>query len=116
VADEDKAALISGAEALLFPSLYEGFGFPVLEGNACGTPVLAANASSLPEVAGQAALLVDPLDTAAIAEGIRRITADQGLRERLIRAGMENVKRFSWPQAAWQLLDALESAAGQEGG
>lgn len=113
VADEDKAALISGAQALLFPSLYEGFGFPVLEGNACGTPVLAADASSLPEIAGDAALLVDPLDTAAMAEGIRRIVVERPLRARLIQAGLENVKRFSWNEAAGRVLATLELAAGQ---
>jgi glycosyltransferase involved in cell wall biosynthesis len=113
VAVEDKAALISGAQALLFPSLYEGFGFPILEGNACGTPVLAADTSSLPEIAGQAALLVDPLDTGAIAEGINRITTDHPLRMRLAEAGLANVKRFSWEEAAGQVLAALEQAAGQ---
>jgi glycosyltransferase involved in cell wall biosynthesis len=113
VAAGDKAALISGAQALLFPSLYEGFGFPVLEGNACGTPVLAADASSLPEVAGQAALLVDPLDTAAIAEGMKRIVADRPLRVQLVQAGLENVKRFSWSETAGQVLATLEQAAGQ---
>jgi glycosyltransferase involved in cell wall biosynthesis len=116
VADEDKAALISGAQALLFPSLYEGFGFPVLEGNACGTPVMAAAASSLPEVAGEAALLVDPLDTVALAKGIQRITSDQDLRAQLVRAGYENVKRFNWAEAAGQLMTALEQAAGQQPG
>lgn len=113
VADEDKAALISGAQALLFPSLYEGFGFPVLEGNACGTPVLAADASSLPEIAADAALLVDPLNTGAIADGIQRITADQALRVRLVRAGLENVKRFNWEKSAGQVMAALEQVAGQ---
>jgi glycosyltransferase involved in cell wall biosynthesis len=113
VAGEDKAALISGAQALLFPSLYEGFGFPVLEGNACGAPVLAADSSSLPEIAGQAALLVDPLDMASIANGINRITADQALREQLVQAGFENIKRFSWDKAAEQLLAALGQIAGQ---
>jgi glycosyltransferase involved in cell wall biosynthesis len=114
VADEDKAALISGAEALLFPSLYEGFGFPVLEGNACGTPVLAANSSSLPEIAGEAAVLVDPLDTTDIARGITRISADQGLRQQLVAAGQVNIKRFSWTKAASQLLATLSWAGGQQ--
>lgn len=113
VADGDKADLISGAEALLFPSLYEGFGFPLLEGNACGTPVLAADASSLPEIADGAALLVDPLDTAGIASGIARITSDDPLRAQLIQAGLENVKRFDWTEAASKLLDVLGQAAAQ---
>ncbi len=75
--------------------------------------MLAADASSLPEIAGDAALLVDPLNTAAMAEGIRRIVADRPLRARLIRAGLENVKRFSWNEAAARLLATLELAAGQ---
>ena len=113
VADEDKAALISGAEALLFPSLYEGFGFPVLEGNACGTPVLAANSSSLPEIAGDAALLVDPLQLDDIAAGITIITTDQATRQRLQTAGLANIERFSWTEAAGQLLETLVRVASQ---
>ncbi len=108
VADEDKAALISGAEALLYPSLYEGFGFPVAESNVCGTPVLCSNTSSLPEIAGEAALMVDPLDTRAIARGIERITVDEVYRQTLIAAGYLNSKRFDWDQAADQLLQTLE--------
>jgi glycosyltransferase involved in cell wall biosynthesis len=111
VPDEDKAALISGAEALLFPSLYEGFGFPVLEGNMCKTPVLAANSSSLPEIADEAALLIDPLDTHAISESIGRIVADRDLRDTLVEAGQVNVKRFSWETAAQHVLAILEEAA-----
>ena len=70
IAAADKAALLSGALAYVFPSLYEGFGLPVLEAMACGMPVLTSQVSSLPEVAGQAALLVDPHDTTQIAAGI----------------------------------------------
>jgi len=111
VFDEDKAALIAGAEAMLFPSLYEGFGFPVVESNVCGTPVLCSNTSSLPEIAGEAALLVDPLDIGAIARGIERITTDEDYRQRLVDAGYHNSKRFDWDQAADQLLQTLERAA-----
>ena len=111
VADEDKAALISGAEALLFPSLYEGFGFPVLEGNICETPVLAANSSSLPEIADEAALLIDPLDTQAISDGIGQIVADMALREALVEAGRVNARRFKWQTAARRVLTTLEEAA-----
>jgi glycosyltransferase involved in cell wall biosynthesis len=112
IAYEDKAALISGAQALLLPSLYEGFGFPVLEGNACGTPVLCSNSSSLPEVAGDAALLVDPLDADQLAAAMRRITEDEPLRESLKQAGLKNVRRFNWQQAAGEVLHTLELAAG----
>ena len=111
ISDDDKAALISGAKALLFPSLYEGFGFPVLEGNVCETPVLAANSSSLPEIADQAALLVDPLNTRAIWESIGRIMADEALRDSLVEAGRINAKRFKWETAARRVLSTLEEAA-----
>ncbi|HSM57629.1 MAG TPA: glycosyltransferase family 1 protein [Candidatus Sulfomarinibacteraceae bacterium] len=111
VAAEDKAALLSGATALLFPSLYEGFGFPVLEAQACATAVLCADNSSLPEVAGDAALLVDARDTAAIAGGIRRLAEDGTLRQELVTAGLDNVQRFTWKNAAREALAALESAA-----
>ena len=112
VDEADKAALLSGAAALVFPSLYEGFGFPVLEAGACGAPVLCANTSSLPEVAGAAALLVDPLDTAALAEAMRRLTADELLREYLVARGYANLRRFQWPETAAKTLAILEAAAG----
>lgn len=111
IAEADKAALLSGATALLYPSLYEGFGFPLLEGQACGTAVLAANSSSLPEIAGESALLVDPLDTAVIASGIRELATDADLRAELVARGFANVSRFSWERAARQVLALLAQAA-----
>jgi glycosyltransferase involved in cell wall biosynthesis len=111
IAEEDKGALISAAEALVFPSLYEGFGFPLVEANVCGTPVLASNSSSLPEVAGDAALLVDPLDQMAIGHGISQILTDEKLRQNLVEAGIKNARRFSWETAAARILDVLENAA-----
>jgi glycosyltransferase involved in cell wall biosynthesis len=110
VAEADKAALLSGATALLFPSLYEGFGFPVLEAQACGTPVLSADNSSMPEIANDSALLVDAQDTGAIGEGIRRLAEDEALRERLVQAGKKNAGRFTWRRAARQALALLEEA------
>ncbi len=112
IEEEDKAALISGASAVVFPSLFEGFGFPLVEANACGTPVLAANTSSLPEIAGDAALLVDPLDIQAISQGMQRLVTDVTLRTRLIAAGLENCRRFTWQKTAKAVLDALLIAAG----
>jgi glycosyltransferase involved in cell wall biosynthesis len=111
VADVDKGALISGATTLLYPSLYEGFGFPLLEGQICGTPVIAANTSSLPEIAGDGAFMVDPLDTAAIAEAISRLVEDTRLQEELRQNGQINVRRFSWEKTAEQVLQTLEAAA-----
>lgn len=96
VAEADKAALISGARAFVYPSLYEGFGFPVLEAQSCGVPLLTSLTSSLPEVAGEGALLVDPLDVEAIAAGLERLLTDTGLRRALADAGTKNLARFSW--------------------
>ena len=112
VADEDVAAVYSGALALVFPSLYEGFGFPVLEAMRCGTPVLTANTSSLPELAGDAALLVDPLDVQAITNGIARLVDDPDLRADLVRRGCRQVEQFTWKRAAELTLRTLENAVG----
>lgn len=109
VADHEKAALLSGATAVLYPSLYEGFGFPILEAQACGVPVLTADTSSCPEVAAGAALLVNPLDTKAMADGIRRLVTDMPLRQELVKKGYRNVQRFHWPDTAGQILNILES-------
>lgn len=111
IAAEDKAALLSGALLFAFPSLYEGFGFPVLEAQACGTPVLTANTSSLPEVAGEGALLVDPLDTEVIAVGMLRLLEDTELRSALIARGAANLTRFSWERAAQQTAGILRQLA-----
>lgn len=111
VAEEDKPVLLSGATALLYPSLYEGFGFPILEAQVCGTPVLCGDNSSQPEVAGGGALLVAADDTQAIMEGIRQLTQDGDLRARLIQNGLKNVKRFSWQRTAEQVLGVLEAVS-----
>lgn len=111
IPENDKAALLSGAAAFVFPSLYEGFGFPVLEAMACGTPVICSSTSSLPEVAGDAALLVDPLDTAGLTGAMQRLLNDDSLRQDLIRRGFANVGRFSWEQCARQVMSAIEGAA-----
>jgi glycosyltransferase involved in cell wall biosynthesis len=115
VADEDKAALMSGATALLFPSLYEGFGLPVVEAMQCGTPVACSNTSSLPEVAGNAALLVDPLDVDALAQAMARLLQDASLRRMLVERGYIQAQRFSWTACAAHVLSTLESVA-QAGG
>jgi glycosyltransferase involved in cell wall biosynthesis len=118
VPEEDLPALLSGATAFVLPSLYEGFGLPVLEAMACGTPVIAANVSSLPEVVGDAGLLVDPLDSEALAAAMRRLIADTdpsptlraGLRADLRQRGLARAKLFSWPRCARETLAVLETA------
>jgi glycosyltransferase involved in cell wall biosynthesis len=101
-------ALYNGASVLILPSFYEGFGLPVLEAMQCGTPVIASNRACLPEVVGQAGLLFDPDDTAALAEGLRRILHDASLRQELIHRGLERVQRFSWETSARQTLQVYK--------
>jgi glycosyltransferase involved in cell wall biosynthesis len=113
VHDREKVALYTGADALVFPSRYEGFGFPVLEAMACGTPVVTSNVSSLPEVAGDAAVLVDPDDDRAIAGGIQRVIADGRLRERLREAGLARAAAFTWEDSARRTAEVLHRAAGR---
>ena len=100
VDDATLHGLYAAADGLAYPSLYEGFGLPVLEAMAHGTPVLTSERSSLPEVAGEAALLVDPTDQAAIAAGLLRLVGDQALRARLAAAGPRRAARFTWPATA----------------
>jgi glycosyltransferase involved in cell wall biosynthesis len=115
VADDDLPALLSGALAFVFPSLYEGFGMPVLEAMACGAPVLTSNTSSLPEIAGDpsagagqaAALLVAPEDTAAIADGLARLATDPGLRAALRARGLARAAAFTWDRCAEETLAVL---------
>ncbi|HHH42026.1 MAG TPA: glycosyltransferase family 1 protein, partial [Chloroflexi bacterium] len=114
VDDADKAALLSGALAFVFPSLYEGFGFPVLEAQVCGTPVVCSDRSSLPEVAGDAALLVDPMDVEALAAALYRVVTEPGLRATLIERGWANVRRFSWESCAQAVLEVMGRVLDEE--
>jgi glycosyltransferase involved in cell wall biosynthesis len=108
VADEDVPALLTGATALVYPSLYEGFGLPALEAMACGTAVIAARTSSLPEVVGEAGLLVDPLSVEEIAAAMQRLLADAALRADLGRRGRERAALFSWDRCARETLAVIE--------
>ncbi|HEY1203883.1 MAG: glycosyltransferase family 1 protein [Bryobacteraceae bacterium] len=101
-------ALYQSASALLFPSLEEGFGFPVLEAMANGLPVVTSNTSSLPEVGGDAALYVDPLDVAGIAAQAERAVEDQALRRELIEKGRARARQFTWRRAAEAVLRVYE--------
>ena len=100
-----------GAEMLVLPSLYEGFGLPVIEAMACGTPVVTSNITSLPEVAGSAALLVDPENTGEIADAICRILNDSLLREKMRTSGIKQAGLFSWGKTTSLVLGVLELAA-----
>lgn len=108
VPEKDLPALYSGAIALVFPSLFEGFGLPILEAQACGCPVITSNISSMPEVAGKGAILVNPYLIEDIIRGMERVKRE-GERVKLIKAGFENIKRFSWEKCAKETLEILES-------
>jgi glycosyltransferase involved in cell wall biosynthesis len=110
--DDDLPALYSLAVAFAYPSLYEGFGLPVLEAMACGTPVVTSNVSSLPEVVGDAGLLVDPQSVGELSESLRRVLAHADLAADLRRRGRERAWRFSWHSTAQKTLDVYRVAAG----
>jgi glycosyltransferase involved in cell wall biosynthesis len=112
VEDVDLPALLSGAMLFVLPSLYEGFGLPVLEAMACGTPVLTSNRSSLPEVAGEAALLVDPENPEAIADGMRRMLDDGSYRAELGRRGLARARAFRWVDTARNTVAVYREALG----
>jgi len=116
VPDRDLPGLFAGAVAFVFPSLYEGFGMPVLEAMAWETPIVASNTSSLPEVVGDAGLLVSPYDVVALAEAMRRLLDDPLTRETLVERGRRRVSEFSWERCADAVErvfdEALDSRAG----
>jgi glycosyltransferase involved in cell wall biosynthesis len=105
---EEKDCLYAGADAFVFPSLYEGFGFPILEAASHGTPVVTSRSSSLSEVAGDAALLVDPLNVDEIADGISQVLGDRELREELVERGCGRLRAFDWRKTGAEVLKVLE--------
>lgn len=106
------AALFSAADALIFPSFYEGFGLPVLEAMACGCPVITANNSSLPEVAGDAAEYCDANDVDSIANAMRRVLSDASLRDQMCQRGFAQAAKFSWKKTAEQTAAVYRSVCG----
>jgi glycosyltransferase involved in cell wall biosynthesis len=111
VEDDDLPALISAARVMAYPSLYEGFGLPILEGFACHTPVVTSTASCLPEVAGEAALLVDPTHVEALSAALATALTDEGARQTLVARGAERVRLFCWEKAARALLGVYQKVA-----
>jgi len=114
VPDKDLPVLYSAADLFVFPSLYEGFGLPVLEAMACGTPVVTSNSTSLPEVAGEAALLVDPYDVEAIAEAMMRVLSDPELAADLRQRGLARAKQFTWEKTARETIKVYERVLGRQ--
>jgi len=111
--DDTLAVLYRLAAVFVFPSLYEGFGLPPLEAMACGTPVVTSNTSSLPEVAGDAAVLVDPTDTHAITDGMRRVLTDPTLAAQLRARGPLRAREFSWEQSVARTRALYQEVGGQ---
>ena len=120
VPEEDLPGLYAGADAFLYPTLYEGFGLPVIEAMACGVPVLTSSTSALQEVAGGYAYLVDPMDVSAIARGIVTLATDPARRAEFAELGRRRARDFSWDRAAEQTLqiyaEALTKTRRQEAG
>ena|SRR5690242_10113026 len=105
------SALYESAAVLAFPSLYEGFGLPLLEAMARGLPAVVSKAGALPELAGDAAVLVDPEDVSSIEVGLEKALTDKALRERLSSAGKERAQRFTWERSAEVTREALRGIA-----
>ena len=111
VSNDDKLALLQNSSCFAFPSLYEGFGLPVLEAMSFGIPVLTSNVSSLPEVCGDAAVLVNPDKINEIKEGLNKILTDTNLREQLSNKAQKRAEEFSWQKTAKKTLEVYKSFA-----
>jgi len=113
ISDEELIELYQTAEFFIFPSLYEGFGIPPLEAQACGCPVISSNAASLPEVLGDSAFYFDPKNSNSIKDAIWKVLNDSSLRENLKNKGLDNVKRYSWRTSALELDSLLKKLEGK---
>jgi glycosyltransferase involved in cell wall biosynthesis len=115
VSDCEVLSLYAKADLFVYPSLYEGFGLPVLEAMACGCPVITSNVSSLPEVVGDAALLVDPYDVEALAQAMLTVLEDDELKKEMSKRGIAQAQKFSWDKAAAEFLAVCTDVANKEG-
>jgi len=115
IPDEAIRTLYHQAACLVYPSLYEGFGLPVLEAMACGCPVITSNVSSLPEVAGEAALLIDPLRIETITTALVSLLTNPGLSQSLRQKGFEQARRFTWEATARKTLEVFEKVKAARG-
>jgi alpha-1,3-rhamnosyl/mannosyltransferase len=113
VAEQDLAGLFAGAAAFVYPSLYEGFGFPVAQAMAAGTPVITSGVSALPEIAGGAAILIDPRSETELRDAMCNLLTSPGRRAQLIELGQSNARRFSWTECARQSLRFFEDVVGE---
>jgi alpha-1,3-rhamnosyl/mannosyltransferase len=113
ISDDELVKEYQDADVFILPSLYEGFGLPVLEAFACGTPVICSNCGSLPDTCGQAALQIDPHDTAGICEAMRKVLMDTCFAGELIKRGHKQAAKFSWQETARQTIMAYEQAVMQ---
>src|SRR5262249_3648003 len=111
LAPDELDAVLSSAAVLCYPSLYEGFGLPILEAMSRGVPVVASNTSSIPEVAGDAAILVDPLDVGSLAAALVKVLSDEQTAADLAQRGRERAKRFSWNATAQATLQVYKELA-----
>jgi glycosyltransferase involved in cell wall biosynthesis len=111
VAHTDLPAIYRMADLFAFPSLYEGFGIPLVEAMACGCPILTANTCAPPEVVDGAGYLVDPYDVSAITQGMRTMLSDTGLRAAMVARGLERAKDFSWEKSAREVLAVFDAVA-----
>jgi glycosyltransferase involved in cell wall biosynthesis len=116
IPDAEMAEFYNRAAVFAYPSLYEGFGLPILEAMACGTPVVSSSASSLPEVGGDAALYADPRDSRTFADQVARVLSDSELRRRMTEAGLRRARQFSWRRTAEETLAVYRSVCGADPG
>ncbi len=115
VSRQDMAAVYNHVDVLLFPSLYEGFGWPPLEAMACGTPVVTSNTASLPEVIGDAGIMLDPYDHTGFAQAICRLFTEQSFRQQFIEKGIERAGFFTWRKTAQQTVEVYRKIAAKDG-